>query len=88
MKMDKSLKASIGLQFIRVAIVVLDDQHGISDEAWIALQHQLDHFGAGEMIEQQVKCTDGRFYLPEDTAEKLRKTYGLPTAEEILQNEK
>lgn len=48
-----------------LAVRLLDDEHGIHEEAYVAL---LDCLSEQEALElnRQTKCTDGRFYLPKD----------------------
>jgi hypothetical protein len=48
-------------------LATLDDDHGISEQAWVLLQEHLQSAGEFELIGElstQVKATDGRVYLP------------------------
>lgn len=51
----------------KLAILVLDDPNGISEGAFDELQNVLVESGAVYSdIFDAVKCSEGRFYLPED----------------------
>ena len=48
-------------------LATLDDDHGISEQAWVLLQEHLQSAGEFELIGElstRVKATDGRVYLP------------------------
>ena len=48
-----------------LAVRLLDDENGIHEEAYVALLDVLPEDVALE-LNRLTKCTDGRFYLPED----------------------
>lgn len=48
-----------------LAIALLDDEHGISTNAWKMLSAVLEEEGNNEDILNAVKAQDGRFFLPE-----------------------
>lgn len=53
----------------QMAIEVLNDDHGISQDAWLPLFELLE--GNHDDIIQAVEAQDGRLFLPEDVADDL-----------------
>lgn len=49
----------------KLAVLLLDDEHGIHEEAYCALLDLMPESLALE-LNRVTKCQDGRFYLPED----------------------
>lgn len=49
-----------------LAILLLNDDHGISAEAWSELRVLLSAGDDCDDIIEAVKATEGRFYLPAD----------------------
>jgi len=46
---------------------LLDDDHGINEDAFLELVKYLEHIGAANMIDKlnkKVEASDGRFYYP------------------------
>ena len=46
---------------------LLDDDHGINEDAFLELVKYLEHIGETNMIDEinnKVKASDGRFYYP------------------------
>jgi hypothetical protein len=51
----------------RLALELLDDDHGITQEAWEVLYSLLEKSGEKyEDIVKTIESSDGRVYLPED----------------------
>lgn len=53
----------------KLAITVLDDEHGISEAAFYLLQEACESY-CGDIFDV-VSAQDGRFFLNEDTAKEL-----------------
>lgn len=53
-----------------LALELLDDDQGISAEAWKILQVMLEESGNGDIIEA-VETADGRFFIDEDDRDVL-----------------
>lgn len=51
-------------ELIELAEVLLDDDQGISAEAFDQLYKCFEKAGANTSILDTVRCTEGRFYLP------------------------
>ena len=57
------------------AIALLDDEQGINENSWYMLEEILRNDPcANDDIIDFVKATEGRFYLPEDAIEILKKS--------------
>ena len=50
----------------QLAIALLNDEHGINNDAWVMLSAALEDEGGNEDILTAVKSTEGRWYLPEN----------------------
>jgi hypothetical protein len=59
---------------IRLAIALLDDEHGVSEDAWNELSSALADVNARDLV-SAVKATEGRFYAPANVAEEIRAKY-------------
>ena len=55
-----------------LAFALLDDDEGISDEAFIILSDVLSRSGNRDIVDH-IKATEGRFYLRMEDAEELKK---------------
>ncbi len=50
----------------QLALLLLDDEYGISAEAWSELRVLLESDDGNDDILTSVRSADGRYYLPED----------------------
>ncbi len=64
------------LEFVRLAIFLLDDQHGINAESWRVISVNLAAKGGDDVV-SEVEASQGRIYLPEDAAQALRAKYQM-----------
>lgn len=48
----------------KLAIALLDDDHGIGETAWTLLREALTEEGGNDDILDAVDAVDGRFFLP------------------------
>jgi DNA polymerase III delta prime subunit len=53
-------------KFKKLAVLLLDDEDGITEEAYTALLDVMPEESLALALNREVKAQDGRFYLPED----------------------
>ena len=59
----------------QLALALLDDDHGINEKAWQILCTILIDNDCGSIL-NQVRGTEGRYYIDENAASLLRQTDG------------
>jgi hypothetical protein len=53
-----------------LALALLDDDNGISEEAWAILQEMLEESGNGDIMDA-IDSAEGRFFISEDDRDIL-----------------
>ena len=53
------------MQWLKFINTLLNDDHGISEEAWISFT-ELAPSDVVQLVRPTVKCTEGRYYVPKD----------------------